>query len=249
MADENAPDPKSAGNGHDQGSEPMVPRTVLEAQRADGKSHIQALERQVAELQGQNSQQSNEKQMTRTELQAQVEDGKLSESQRDEILDAQSEARITKTVTDAVRGEVQVATVGNRVADEINRYVKADPDILKDGSTVRGRLAESFDYLVGLGDSDKAETTQLKALHAAFGPINAFEKTIIAGARETHEETGGGGDGGESPDRSDGWPKDMPKANRSYYQDQIKAGFMGSQKEAVELWNYKPKHSPRARAI
>ena len=83
--------------------------------------------------------------------------------------------------------------------------------------------------------------TELDSLMAVYGPSgrlqNARDKQT-----ETHSDVGS--DGGDQQ-ASGGWPKEMSKDHRAYYQDQINKNIIPDQKAAVEKWSYKPKHGRR----
>lgn len=85
--------------------------------------------------------------------------------------------------------------------------------------------------------------TTLLAMEAALGPIEAVEAAKKHDRQPGHNETGGGEendtDGGGS---GDGWSKDMPTANRRFYQDLINKGVY-TEASAAKEWGGRSKRS------
>ena len=252
MADEElTPDPdETKGNGKDE-------IAGLTNALTDERRKRQTAEVEAAELRGQIQGQSTAtndskrepeapKPLSAAELRAAVTEGRITEDEADNIREKQIEKRLEKRLSDRLDGALSSRATAQRVSDEIVRYKQAVPDILDRDSPAFKKLRTEFDYMVSLGNEANDPRTELLAARAAFGDIAQLETVAGQRPRETHSETGGHAEPTEAGGkRSDGWPKDMPEANRRYYQDLINKGIYRDQKSAVEEYQYKPKHQPR----
>ena len=208
-------------------------RTGLLAERE--KRHV--LERQVSELNGKiqtlsevNKPQKAEvtPQISRAQLREKVAAGDMTEAEAEQVWEGQFERRlgqrIDTTVKEAV-GEVLSVTATNT---QISAYSEVMPEVLTEGSSARQRVQEEYNFLTSAGAPDGL-ATQLQALRAAFGPIEALKK--IKGERpETSHQDVGSGTGGSTDDetgtgmRADGTPKGMTARQRAYYADRVGPG-------------------------
>lgn len=249
MADDNLQQVGQENQGQARSSEPTVPQKALEDER--GKR--QALERQVAQLQGQveglaaasqpasgvgqGQNQQREQELTPAELRQAVAEGRLSEDEAEQIRDRQRERRINTRIDEAVENTVAVRDLNTRVNGEIGRYKAAIPDLNDKASAAYAKLQGEFDNLVGLGNDPRETRTQLMAARAAFGDIAKLETAASAEERETHQETGGGSPGGDGGGggSDDAWPKDTTAAQKRYYNDLINKGIYTREKAVAEL--------------
>lgn len=215
----------------DQKSENMVPREALVAMREDLKeSHsreVDGLRRQLDDLREQlKGGRQEAPTLTRAQLQAQVDDGRMSESEMDEVLERQREARLDKKLNETLDKKLTQGRRMDKVEAEAQRYLDAVPNVLKEGTPERAKVASEIDFLASLGEDPNDPLTKVKALRAAFGDVNALERAKAKATRETHEETsGGGGDGDGGGSSGDKAPKELTPRQKSFYAEQIKKGF------------------------
>ncbi len=227
-------------------SDRTVPLAALEAER----NERQLLARQVAELTGKlegftrAKPVEQKKTYTNAELRALIDRGSLTESAAADIRDRQNREATEVLIRNAVRDTQTEAQRTTTVSSAIQRYLAALPDIDKPGTPERAKAEREFNRLTNdLGYPADDPRTQLLAIQTAFGSVDALE-AAKPGSRETHEETGGAG-GGEKSSGS-GWPKDMPAANRAYYQDLI-ARKVYTKDSAIAEWNH-PANKRRGKA-
>lgn len=217
--------PEGSGDGKD---DKTVPLSALEAER----DKRQALELRLAKLEGAVSTQKQTaaapKPVTRAQLRAAVAEGKISQDESDDLWDQQVQAKAAAKATSAA----QATGHADRITRQLDQYVELEPDIARADSRLRARITKEFKFLVGeLGDPDDA-TTELKAIRAVLGSLDAV-KTAKKGkdvSPETHQESSGGSSGATpGPPSKLKLSPDM----RSYYQQRIDAGAIKDWK-AVE---------------
>lgn len=226
-------------------------KAALEAERGKrqaAEERARGLEQTVAGLEGRikgletSREQAKPQQLSEAQLRQAVADERMTEEDaeayrrqnfRQEIV-----GEVKKTVADTVAESQRLTDVSGKIA----RYKVVYPDLTDLASENRAKVKAEFDELVALGDDPNDIGTELKALRAAFGGIEAIEAAGRRKPPETHQETGGQGGGGEG-EGGEGWPKDMPADTRRYYQDLVGRGIY-TQKSAIEEFRYKPKHRP-----
>lgn len=170
----------------------------------------------------------DKREFTRAELEDHVMNGKISEAERDRILDDQAARKIQRTVEETVTTTVQTQERLRDTLKTIDRYTGVVPDLLKEGSAQRDRVRKEFEALLDMGDDPTSKVTELKALRSVYGPIDDLEAgKSRAPNRETHQE-GGSGQGGDDSSRSgtkDGPPSGLSSREKAYYQDRIVKGI------------------------
>jgi hypothetical protein len=136
------------------------------------------------------------KRYTRQDLKAGVDAGQISQEQADDVWAKQVEndavERATKAATDAVS---QRATK-ERIDTDIGSYKRLKPEIMENGSEVREKVREEYNYLVGLGAPGNT-ATELAAIRAVLGPLEKLEKSSSARRSEDHDQQGGSDTGGK----------------------------------------------------
>ena len=218
--------------------EPRVPLSRAErmAENAAAKAREEAKAHYEAELA---KRAETPKTWTRTELSTLVDNGDLSQAQADELYDRQRDAQVQKQIRETVdRGLTQQSREA-RVLAQIERYKELVPDVAGESET-RERIAEEFRQLVDLGDDPKDYATELKALRAVLGPVEKLQAQRRP--LPSHEETGGEGEGTTT---TEGFPKDMPKKHREFYQKMLDDGFYKDMGAVKAEW---AKASPKVRA-
>ncbi len=249
MAGENLnPDPDEKGEGKPNDEAEGYKKAMI-AERLKR----QAAETEAAELRGrvqgmataQPKATDTPKPLSAAELRQAVDDGRISDDQAQEIRDRQIEQGVESRLESKFETRMATRDVLERVNGEIGRYKTAVPDLLDRSSDVFAKVQSEFEDLVSLGHDANDKRTELSAARAVFGSITALEAAGKPYPRETHQETGGRGEGGEGSSVKDGWPKDMSSDTRRYYDDQINQGALADRKAAIAEWSYEPKHKPR----
>lgn len=103
------------------------------------------------------------------ELDQAVEAGQISQLQKEQILQQQIERKIARTVDTRVAEVVEHTTRENNLDNQLRTYADAAPELLKDGSPLRQRVASEFEFLVANG-APRTLTTELAAVRAVMGP-------------------------------------------------------------------------------
>lgn len=228
--DESDPDNKQ-GKGSDgaadQSKVATVPLSVLEATRADLRGQLARAQLENDRLKAgqQKPTETAEKPATiytRTQLRALVNEGKITEDQMDATLEQQLEAKLNKKVESTAIETAKETRASTEIGAQLNAYTAAHPDIIVEGSDLRNKVIEEFNYLVSLGDPEN-KTTELKAVRAAIGPLTPKGRRKQP---EAHEETGGSGDDARGSGNADtGWAKGLSPAQKKHYQKQIDRNF------------------------
>lgn len=161
-----------------------------------------------------------EKTYTRAELQRAVDEGRISEDQRDDILDTQRARQLKAELREEIRAE----EAQRRIQDEIDRYSREVPGITQGSTHANRRLLEQeYQQLVASGLPD-GPGTQLAALRSAFGRLGTAVRETTRQSRERHEEAGSGG-GGPAGGGGNAWQKGLPQKQIRYLQNQLDKGL------------------------
>ena len=235
MAGENLnPDPD---DDKGKGEPKTVPLEALEAERRkrqDSDTRVAELQGQVRGLTAVKTEPKvdslQEKQWSAAELRQAIDEGKLTEDESETIKARQIEKRVTAKVTEEVETTLARKNLGERVSTEAARYKRAIPDLLDQSSAAFGKVQTEFTYLIAQGYDANDPRTELIAVRGAFGDIDQLEKIGKPGERETHQETGGGGEPGSAEGNKDSRSKDMPPKGLSrdakkHYGAQIERGM------------------------
>ena len=154
---------------------------------------------------------------SRAELLSMVDDGQLSQLKADSLWESQ----IEKNVTEKVLQQVESSNANSRVGRELDRYIEIVPDLMKDGSEDRAKVATEFSYLVGHG-SPGDQSTQLAALRTVYGSIEKLSKKSTQHVG-THQETGGGLK--PEPKTEKGLLKTLSSREKAHYEKGIEKGL------------------------
>ena len=166
------------------------------------------------------------KRYTRAQLRAAVEEGKITEAEMDTVIQRQMEGDITDKLTKKFDDDRKADAVTQAADILMRRYKAAVPDLLDKTTDTFGRVKKEFQSLLALGYDSHDLRTELLAVKAALGDIDALEKKPKERERETHQETGGRD--AEAPDvdrRTDGIPKGLSGPQRQHYQRLIDNGM------------------------
>lgn len=200
--------------------------TQLESSLQEERESRIRLEGQISALQTQAQTpapvEPEERVYSRIELQSMLDDGKISESQRDQMLDDQRTKQLRKEILAEVRQENQAFQAQQSIQSQVSEYTSALPDLYTQGSDHEKRAAKELTYLIQMGQDPNQLSTKLLAMKLAFGEASKL-KEVSRKTRETHAETSSGsGDAGEPA--KDLGPSNINNRMRSFYKEQIEKG-------------------------
>mgnify|MGYP000379803830 FL=1 len=196
-------------------------RQTRDIQLAEANGKLQGLSEA-----GQPRKTEDEPKITRAQLRVKVEANEMTEAEAEQIWEGQFERRLGQRIDTTVKTAMGEAQAVNTVSAQIDAYSEVMPEVMTEGSGERQRVQEEYNFLTSTGAPDGLPT-QLQALRAAFGPINALKK--IKGERPdtSHQDVGSGtgsGDEGGTGMRTDGTPKGLTARQRDYYTPRVGPG-------------------------
>lgn len=220
-----------------------VPKTQLAAAL---KSQDEKHEREMADLRAKldkkDETSADDKPFTRKELKAMVENEDITQDQADELWDKQLTNQVLAKAGTVARDAVNSSTRDNNIANDIDRYKAADPDLAVEGSEIREKIKAEFKELVKLGDSPKSLATELKALRIVCGPIDAFEAAKSGKPVHEHDEQDAGNDEGGGGKKHADFKASLNPRLRAHYEKQIGQGLYKNWDEVkAEMEGYKKK--------
>jgi len=128
------------------------------------------------------------REISRIELNAMVEDGKISESQRDDILDQQREERLTGKITEQIAAVSASEQQNAQLLSLIDRYKETYPELMTEGEA-RQRMVQEVVYQAQLqGRTEATRADEAAALRAVYGPVESLQAGRTP--KPTHEEVG-----------------------------------------------------------
>ncbi len=182
------------------------------------QGQLDSLRNQLTAVQ-QTPQGEPEKVWTLPELQALEDSGDLT---RDQVLaialDQQGKA-ITQQLRAEFQGDMAQQKQSDHLTAEMAKYTDQIPDLNKQGSEARERVAERYAELTKLGQP-VGLATEILACREVFGPASRIKETTRETA-ERHTETGGAGAG---PGKSNGSVPDIPDKFKAHYDKLIGMG-------------------------
>ena len=163
------------------------------------------------------------REFTRAELAASVEKGNLTQEQANDLWERQLMDRATKAARETASEVVTTNRTTGLIDAEMRRYKELVPDVMREGTEARARVAEEYKYLVDRGHPEN-RTTELAALRAALGSTEKLEKAKSRSKPDVHadEQSGAGGDDDTGGDK--GPIKGLSARERDYYTSQIAKG-------------------------
>ena len=184
---------------------------------------VHELKRKVEELTKPPVVQEQPREFTRADLAASVEKGTLTQEQANDLWERQLVDRTRKVARETATEVVTINRTTGLIDAEMRRYKELVPDVMREGTEARDKVAEEYRYLVDRGHPEN-RTTELAALRAAYGPIEKLEKAKSRSKPDVHsdEQSGGGGDDDTGGDN--GPIKGLTAREREYYKSQISKG-------------------------
>lgn len=124
-----------------------------------------------------------QREYTVAELDQAVAAGQITQQQRDHMFAQQVRNASIKEATNAARQIVETETRTNQLDAELKQYAEFAPDLLKEGSATRQRVAAEYRLLVSKGLPENL-STELAAARAALGPIERMRQFAEAKRRD-----------------------------------------------------------------
>ena len=104
------------------------------------------------------------------ELDNAVSAGQITQAQRDQIFATQIERKAETRAQAAAVQAFESATRENTLDTQLQQYAQVAPDVAREGSPLRQRVASEFEFLVSNG-APRNLTTELAAVRAVMGPL------------------------------------------------------------------------------
>ena len=163
------------------------------------------------------------REFTRAELTASVEKGNLTQEQANDLWERQLIGQSRKVAREEALEVVTTTRTTGLIDAEMRRYKELVPDVMREGTEARAKVAEEYKYLVDRGHPEN-RTTELAALRAALGSTEKLEKAKSRSKPDVHadEQSGAGGDDDTGGDK--GPIKGLSARERDYYTSQIAKG-------------------------
>ena len=180
-------------------------------------------------------QNSEQRDYTLTELDSAVSAGTISQAQRDQIWANQ----IAKNAKETARAEaieiVRTETRDATLDGELQEYARLHPDLTKEGTPLRRRVAAEFEALVAKGLDKDSLSTEIAAVRAVMGPIERA-RAIKEGRRvppsHFQDMQSGPRQSPQQQRESDAWNSLTPR-QRSHYEDLIRKNIYPDRKAAL----------------
>jgi len=219
--DDDKPEPGAPGESH---KDETVPKHQFLAALRSANDKYDALQRELQELKAKTTTAAPAKEPTRAELLAAVKENLISQEQADAVWEKQIADRATSQALAGAKQLTANETLSVRVNDQLTSYRELVPDAWVDGSDDRKKVEAEFKHLVSLGHPS-TPATEAAAMRAAFGDIAALKlaKNAKPGAKDSHQEVGGGKPDGKHDDAKDP-VKGLDARKRAYYEEGIKRG-------------------------
>lgn len=181
------------------------------------------------------------------ELDNAVAAGQITQTQRDQIFAQQVERTATKAATEAATQIVKQETFENSLDAELQQYASVAPDVMREGSPLRARIAEEFQYLVNRGAANDL-STELAAVRAVIGPIDRA-KSYAAGKQRkpdiSHDSFSSRPMSAREKRIEDRWSRLSP-TQQQYYDRHIQSGLYADRAAVLSELNW-TRRSPQAK--
>jgi hypothetical protein len=183
-----------------------------------------------------------------TELDNAVAAGQITQTQRDQIFATQIERKAMAQATQAATQIIESTTRENTLDTQLQQYASIAPDVTRDGSPLRQRVAQEFEFLVQNG-APRDLTTELAAVRAVMGPLERA-KQYAQGSRRGPEFGRDSYGGSMSPIErraADAFDR-LDPMKQQYYQKLINQGLYPDKKAVISELNWKRGSNNKGRA-
>lgn len=221
----------------------MVQNAVASATAASG--------REVSELRGRldalteaQTRASAEPAFSDAQLRAQVDAGQMTEAEASDIRLKSSLDAMEKRIVSNVTANNEDANRQRIVTDQVEAYKAKIPAMMAPESAERARVVAEYNFLVNTLGHPATNATELAAMRAVFGPVEALG-VKADGTPEHHQETSGSGGGDESQGGKqpvDGAPAHLSPDEKRYYRDLIQKKIYPDWKAVEAELKYADKH-------
>ncbi len=174
------------------------------------------------------------------QLETAVTDKTITQAEAQSIWAKQEREKTEAFIRDTIQETVGSVTRDSSLQSQIDKYKATFPDINIEGTEARGKVqAEIRTQLEYTGLSAPTLGTELTALRALYGPVESLGNTH-AHERQTHQETGGGSEGVDTP--SSDVLKGATSAQKAYYKDKMDKGIYTPEQVKKELTSKHNRH-------
>jgi len=183
-----------------------------------------------------------------TELDNAVAAGQITQTQRDQIFATQIERKAMAQAQQAATQIIETTTRENTLDTQLQQYAGIAPDVVREGSPLRQRVAQEFEFLVQNG-APRDLTTELAAVRAVMGPLERAKQ--YAQGRRRGPEFGRDSYGGSmSPMErraADAFDR-LDPVKQQYYQKLINQGLYADKKAVISELNWRRGSGNKGRA-
>lgn len=196
----------------------------------------------------QTQQDNTQREYSVVELDNAVAAGQITQAQRDQIFATQIERKAMTQAQQAAHQIIETTTRENTLDTQLQQYAQVAPDVTREGSPLRQRVAQEFEFLVQNG-APRDLTTELAAVRAVMGPLERAKQ--YAQGRRLGPDAGRDSYGGSmSPMErraADAFDR-LDPVKQQYYQKLINQGVYADKKAVISELNWKRGGNNRGRA-
>jgi hypothetical protein len=181
-----------------------------------------------------------------SELDNYVAQGQITQAQRDQIFAQQIERNAAKRAQETATQIIETTTRENALDGELQQYTSFAPDLMREGSPLRARVAEEFEYLVSRG-APRDLSTELAAARAVLGPVDRARNAQgrARGADRSFDSFGSRPMSPRERREEDAWQRLAPH-QKQYYEKQINAGVYANKAAVFAELNWRRDSGKRA---
>lgn len=212
-------DNQSQGNRSPENQSEDLSRIISERVNETRTSVTREFQGKLDALQAKLEETQQPKPYTRTELSALVTKGEMSESEAQSLFDQQQEKENEVRAERAAQRVINGAQKDADLNAAISKYTAFDPELLKEGTESRSRVADEIQFQMQLaGQSEATLATELNALRVLYGPEAALG--VKPHDRQTHSDVQGSG--GQEVETK----VELSKRERDHYRKMVDMGQM-----------------------
>jgi len=196
--------------------------------------------------------QENEQQTTPeysvTELDNAVAAGQITQTQRDQIFATQIERKAMVQATNAATQIIETNNRENTLDTQLQQYAGLAPDVVREGTPLRQRVAQEFEFLVQNG-APRDLTTELAAVRSVMGPLERAKQYAQGRRRgpESGQDSYGGSMSPVERRAADAFDR-LDPAKQQYYQKLINQGLYTDKKAVMSELNWRRGSGNKGRA-
>lgn len=180
------------------------------------------------------NQNQDPKEYSVSELDAAVMQGTITQTQRDQIWSQQIERKAMRQAEQVASQIVETQVAEQNLDQQLKQYASANPDVMREGSSLRQKVAAEYQYLVEQG-APANMTTELAAVRSVMGPIERIRQHQQGRTRGADAMSDTYGSQPMSPKQrreEDAWSRLEP-SKRAHYERLIQAGVYAGRGAAL----------------